>query len=886
MPSAPNTGASAPASHSYISKQDAADLATLDSTIDAMRAFTPHDPYVLTIPQYIEPRYHHSFRYQQSQWLDHTPFEFDEEPSVQYQTFHYHEHGKETYLQETNSQLEERLDQRRNKGRPKERPATPAVDTGPKKKISLAAYKSKQAGGTPTPDEAVKQAEEKAKAPPAGKAPVKGPIERVKHDEFELPALDLLVEEDNPLKRKRERVDTPAKSEDLPHAGTRNSDARLTESPSKKPRLEEPPTNAASSLKAPAKLPIEHPSPPQEMPPRLSPPPTLAPQRPAAKSAPPLKSPPVRKRSMPARLSPTLPANIAASLEARSHERSSSKDTAPSSSSKKDSLREVTDSKSSMEDTSSPDGVVKLPKKITPTKAIAALAAGVKRSPTPKNGFRANSGSPAVRAIDGPPRSQPELSQDEEAAIGKALKEKKQELVVKFKVKKHQKERLKQILKMRPRPAKDATPQPSAVKTENPPPEEAKKMERRLTDRRDRDTNARGVAQKIGPSTNSVSFKGPVVEKRARDEESSTAEPPAKRGKPSDEDKDRKKELPPRRRSSRPDQVPYQPPGKRKHAPEALNIKKEDPATPVQPDLKSPTLLSSGQKSQQVTPTNTRKDLLSVAMNRDKSSDSNVHTPSAQSRTPAGVAIGHTSQPNGAAKSFGVASNKTPMQVAWEAEQKRLDSLGRELKHATQGHLQAMKAAQSDGKAPSAESKLAAVKSIESLISYILAFSCADEASAAADPKKTPAVGPWRTLTGFFGFVKRNCEPFPQLTGLACLLGVVFNGRILAITAAHPAEGPSRDSLIETNAALMRAETEAKSKLPLRTIQRDFPKTWAAGFSDSAVSDRLAPEKYAGPFELPIGQSTASMQGVRAGMSLLEEWCAKEGMEYNMKVRL
>ena len=101
MPAASDQGKDAPPpppSPRSLAIADKADLEAINRSIDRMRASTSADPYILTIPQDVEPRYHHAYQYQAMQWLHQAPFQWKEGEMTQYQTFIYHEHGSDMYV--------------------------------------------------------------------------------------------------------------------------------------------------------------------------------------------------------------------------------------------------------------------------------------------------------------------------------------------------------------------------------------------------------------------------------------------------------------------------------------------------------------------------------------------------------------------------------------------------------------------------------------------------------------------------------------------------------------------------------------------------------------------------------------------------------------------
>ena len=842
-----------------LSAEDQEDVDAMNAAVDRVRTIIPTDPYILTIPQSVEPQYYHTYAFQARQWLEHTPFHYSEKEETQYQTYVFHEPDgmykqkstRSVYTHEetaTNGELEV-------KGRERAGTGANTPSAAPKKKISLDAYKKKQTGVTPqaTP---MKEA-----AQPVKRLAAKGPVERLKADEEVLAAVESddevvppPVEEKKELKRRRKDSLTKdsmqvAQKED--HETSQQQDqpvakkARRTpppeaDEPKAEKRLEtETPAEPVRSPEKPS-LPNEKPTDESKLPPKLSPPPSTSDD-----SGLPPKLSPISLPALPNRLSPTIPENITATLKARAHYRSASRSS------------DVSVSKDTQGRTLTP-----------PPKGITK-----KKSPAPRNGFRANSSSPAVRSDteeNGRPLTsvpsrvrtpEAESAEDsEEIAVAKVKKPvlgKSRSLVVKLKFIKGARERVRQLLQMKPTPKNNIASQSPIQREDGSKP--AKTSDARSRGRRD--TNAKGVALRVGPATNGV----------IRKEKQPSPEREQKRSRVDDSD----------------DSV--EPPSKRTKAHAGDLEHKEGPTTPAQSDVPSP---PSVQKSNSLlTPSTMRKDVLSAAMKREQSTDSNINTPTAVSQASPPASGPHAPQMvNGTSKAppSSQPSNKTPKQQAWESEQKRLEALGRELKHAATAHLKSLNMPHSDSTAPSNEQKLAAVKSLESLLAYILAFSCADEAALAADPKMNPSYKPWRTLHAFFGFVKRNCDAFPVMLGLSCWMGVAFNARILDLTVQHPSEGPSRDSILESQAMMVRAANDAEAKLDIDVLQVLFPRTWEGRKKGSSEALKLEPGKgFAGSYKLPLGLSTPPVRAARAGYAMLEEWLEKqEGLEYGLKLKL
>lgn len=868
-------------------KDEQADLAAIDAVVVRMKDFTPPDPWILTIPQ-DEPRYHHSSRSQAEAWRA-GGMHFDprtDHESIQNQTFHYYEHGKDMYvLQNSQSVQEPALNGGSVRGRSGTGANTP--NGPPKKKISLGEYKKKQTGGTLTPTaNGVKGSESAANAGGA----LKGPIERVRAETEEMLAAVAESEDEagpvqqgyaakgqhKDLKRKRTEgagsQQLTERSSTLNKIGGNESGSlaeKGAEPPSKKARMsttlhtasegsEEVHTKQTSQTAATIaddKSGEEAASTPRispGMPPRLSPgmPQKLSPLREPADIRKGAESVAQEVSALPARLSPTIPDNIARTLAAREHSRAS-----PGSSS-----------------LSAPNSATKLKHgKLTPNKQAAGVTK--RKSPVPRNGFRASSTSPAIRS-DGDNKPQPADRALGEESRGhtptednppvKATKPTTithgiRRMLVKLKFKKARREDLRRITRL-PSKAKRSMQDADALKQEDA--SIAVKPATKQAGIAEKSVPIKGVAQKIGPVKKD---KKPVLAAKSEVE-------------PQQEDKQLGIE---KRASNNNKETTDTPPTK---TDEILKARKEskEPSTPAQREVDSPLAPKS---ALQATP-GKRKDLLSVTMRREQSQDSvTTHsTPPDVSTTPN---VGSsTSQPNGIVKARSTQpSSKTPKQAAWETERKRLENLGRELKHAASARLSA---SQPDLSRPTVDQRMAAYMSVESFICYLLAFTCADEAAAAADPRQFPAYKQtWQTLQGYFGFVRKNAKPFPPLYGLVNSLGIVFNSHILELAIqSTPEGGSSRESILDTQAALQKCAAETEANLDIDMLQETFSQSWKARTKNLPPVEKLTHTKLGGPYKLPINVATTPVRAARAGYAMLREWIEREKTDYELKLKL
>ncbi|KAG9823324.1 hypothetical protein KCV05_g4314, partial [Aureobasidium melanogenum] len=118
-------------------------LRRIDACVDRMRAFTPDEPYVLSIPQ-DEPKYHHHSHHSSQMWRTNTPFHSDDDPNQQYQTFYYHEPLSDVFQLHRNSHYHKDNASISSQPREKESSTQSTPSMLPKKKISLAAYANKK----------------------------------------------------------------------------------------------------------------------------------------------------------------------------------------------------------------------------------------------------------------------------------------------------------------------------------------------------------------------------------------------------------------------------------------------------------------------------------------------------------------------------------------------------------------------------------------------------------------------------------------------------------------------------------------------------------------------------------------------------------------------
>jgi len=292
------------------------DVEALDAAVDRMRKFLTAGPYIETIDQDKDQQYRYHDRPSSEAWLKNTPFSRQEHYTVQYQTWNYKEWGTDLIQLRVHSQYEDKpRESAKVKEETKSAVGTPQV--GPKKKISLSAYKDKKAnGGFETPATDWKQPSRDGAQNNRGRDHVKDGIHR---EDMAKPSQTEKAAENGTLKRKRE--------EQKPRGSTKHNDQAGT--PTKRTRATTPerktmPTSSQNSQSTSDNKRKRDDEKDGELPARLSP--LGAPELPARLS--PITQLPTRlspempdRMQLPDRLSPSLPNNVLAELDKRAKSR-------------------------------------------------------------------------------------------------------------------------------------------------------------------------------------------------------------------------------------------------------------------------------------------------------------------------------------------------------------------------------------------------------------------------------------------------------------------------------------------------------------------------------------------------------------------------------------
>ncbi|TKA71009.1 hypothetical protein B0A49_09346 [Cryomyces minteri] len=880
----------APAYTSPTSKlaDDAEERRSVDAIVERISKVIPQAPYILTVPQ-DGPKYQHFTRESAESWLIGTPFHQGEDPLLQYQSFLYREHGSDCFVLRTEDEMNGLNGYPMGNGA-----RTNGLPSG-----------AAGLGGTPATEQHANAQKEGPKLHTEAKAVT---------EELEAPA-----------------VPQPP----VPAQGTKRP---LEETSS----LQPPNNTARHASQPPAKKQRTSPLPPE----RMSKTETPVKNKEKLLGLPPILSP-IRSSpgsfGLPPILSPTIPSHIGEELAKQRRKRTlsdastltpdaSSSTQVPSSASKSINGIKMSPSFSATQNNDTlgplPKGVAQVVKRGTLSSSQEQASEAKERPPTtetkPVSKVLSGSsesnkldGNANVKRAQGTSKTSPPLKPTAPSRPAKRLwvvhsedKGEEPTCIVRLKYRKSKAPEIRRYLNTRPTPDKKHVDMQNAKR--------GPKIDSATETKKERERSNEHPKQKAQHVQNERPKKG--QSRRESDQSRDSAREDVKKVLPAKNGKDssNKEHLKPSTQSAekrpRPeDEEEGRPPAaKRQKAPAALNLEKNI-STPLQPAFKSPAV--SNMKSQQVTP---RKDIRSAAMKRIDSSESLVRTPQnlTDAPTSGGTQVSGTTRPSPAS-----GKGRTAESQAWDAENVRLRALGGELKHAAQSIQKSVKEGE---KLPDKEAKLVAVTALESLLTYFLAFTAQENSLLCrAYPANDSA---WHNLHGFYHYVRRTCEPFPHLKGLAYQLGFVYHAHITSILAKRP---PTADLTASTNpvsaavAANNRAATPASTtsnfsnisiattatpipppiyatlasmhsyaatgfaRLPTTALIAAYPATWKAQAAPDDAPETCKPGEYKGAFALPLGVQSSPLQAVRMGVLFLDEWVRiKLGGEYKFRLQL
>ncbi|KAH8691103.1 hypothetical protein BGW36DRAFT_305218 [Talaromyces proteolyticus] len=252
---------------------------------------------------------------------------------------------------------------------------------------------------------------------------------------------------------------------------------------------------------------------------------------------------------------------------------------------------------------------------------------------------------------------------------------------------------------------------------------------------------------------------------------------------------------------------------------------------------------------------------------------------------------------------------------SWREEFQKHAGMGRELKHIADRYSRSR--ATSDGiTAP--DGKLAAASAIEAILCFIVAFIADDRYKVLT--RQVGGSENWRSIIAYWRVVRKTTNVYPHLRGLCLLLGAVSHDTIhsldlerlavCAIPGEHsPVPTPGSDEntfASDKNRTHKKEFFELKHRLPENfkeanrlwlegsqelsddILANTFPETWekrSRNYSERGQNN-FKPGNYAGDFFLPFGRTITPMETVRFGVTLLDEWCRKEGLKFEARLKL
>ena len=361
------------------------------------------------------------------------------------------------------------------------------------------------------------------------------------------------------------------------------------------------------------------------------------------------------------------------------------------------------------------------------------------------------------------------------------------------------------------------------------------------------------------------------------------------------------------------------PQSKRSKHPSGLDLSQKV-KTPVPPPFKSPivSVHGSGQKFQ---------DSKNVPTRRLEVGDADVKTPQGSVRGGTPLAPNSVERVTRDGRSASITSSAisavSEESNAWKTEHKRLFLLGRKLKHEADDYDLQWK----EKDEPEFEKKAIAT-SIECVLCFMLAYTILDEIKAPGrSSRKAIDFHSWETIFGFIQLVKRRSQGHTLIHGLCLQLEAVCHNLILVAKVDQlasiqpPITSANEETVQPTKQAALATEPASKGSQQSRTLeeymqhkekiaehgrfaqnlwidgtfelsiddlQQSFPASWKRKSRAPLArsKEKLTLGNLNGDFYLPLSNITTGIEAIRAGWSLLGEWCKNENVNWVGKVGL
>ncbi|MCJ1447515.1 MAG: hypothetical protein MMC23_008026 [Stictis urceolatum] len=314
------------------------------------------------------------------------------------------------------------------------------------------------------------------------------------------------------------------------------------------------------------------------------------------------------------------------------------------------------------------------------------------------------------------------------------------------------------------------------------------------------------------------------------------------------------------------------PPQKRPRAPSNLDLASK-PSTPVPPAFRSPVISHHGsaQKVKSSTPSISHPEEVSTPQGAirngtplapdsvDRSSRDKVQSSNLSKEQPS--------------KLQGNISFLHRTQLAHFNQ-------GRKLKHNCDSELNSDK----DATHPR---KKAIALGMESILCFMISYTIRDEMNRLTRPN--PREATWATIFAYIGKTKHIVENYPHLRGLCCQLEAVchiatYNAE-LERSQQHPSHPAPPNVLINHTKLARDLFIEGATELSVDDLQHSFPNSWRNKAKAPIAQPGFKFDmKIEGKFYLPMTSITTTLEAVRAGKSILAEWCRMEGVQWEASI--
>ena len=176
---------------------------------------------------------------------------------------------------------------------------------------------------------------------------------------------------------------------------------------------------------------------------------------------------------------------------------------------------------------------------------------------------------------------------------------------------------------------------------------------------------------------------------------------------------------------------------------------------------------------------------------------------------------------------------------------------------------------------------------MEVTLVFMLSYTIGDEVfRLRRRPPKPEAT--WNSLFAWMRSVHELVHDHPHLSGLLLQLEaistmVVWRQRSEAAESSDTP--PSLDKFKELRVQCEDAQRKflkGSARLSVDDLQDEFPKTWKSKARQplAHLGYKMAKDNLNGDFYLPLTSISLPIEGVRAGKTLLAEWCRREGVEW------